>query len=256
MRKRFRPGAASGLVLVLTVIGAAQSASAQMATASYPNMAPLDQYTMDRDAEIAMAKSAAVPAISDDATILVLGAHGYETAMKGTNQFTCMVERSWDKPYGDPEFWNPKMRGPNCMNEAAARSVLPMVLERTEWVLAGVSESEMAERAKTSAKANTPPAPGSMTFMLSKQQYLNDGAHPAWHPHVMFYTPTVDGSAWGADVKDSPVQSAPLTDQVYNFFIPVRKWSDGTLAEYASPPTAASTMAGSTTAASTEEHHH
>ena len=153
----------------------------------------------------------------------MLGAHGFEPAAKGTDHFTCLVERSWDKTFDDPEFWNQKMRGPVCMNEAAVRTVLPMILERAEWALSGVSRDEMAKRSKTSAKANTPPATGAMSYMLSKQQYLSDnGGHP-WHPHVMFFSPATDGSAWGADVKGSPVLSAPLTSQVTLFFIPVQE---------------------------------
>jgi hypothetical protein len=70
-------------------------------------MAPLDQYLMvDRDAEIAMARSAAPEAISRDADVLVLGRHGYETAVKGKNGFVGVMERSWMLPYDDPEFRN------------------------------------------------------------------------------------------------------------------------------------------------------
>ena len=48
-------------------------AQAQDAKAPYPAMAALDQYLMaDRDAEIALAKSAAPPALSSDANVLVL----------------------------------------------------------------------------------------------------------------------------------------------------------------------------------------
>jgi hypothetical protein len=243
MNKWNHIGAVGGLALALTIAVQAQGASAQATTGPYPNMAPRDQYMMDKAAEIAMAKSAAVPAISNDASVLVLGAHGFETATKGTGQFTCLVERSWDKSSDDSEFWNQKMRGPVCMNEAAVRTVLPMIMERAEWAMSGASREEIAARSKTSAKANVTPEIGAMSYMMSKQQYLSDtNGHP-WHPHVMFFSPAVDGSAWGADVKDSPVLSGPFTSKITTFFIPVRKWSDGTLAEYAPP-------------AGSDEHHH
>lgn len=245
MSKRNGLSAAGGLVLALAITGVAQGAAVQATTGPYPAMAPRGQYMMDKTAEIMLARSAAVASISNDASVLVLGAHGFETAAKGTNEFTCLVERSWDKPFGDPEFWNQKMRGPVCMNEAAIRTVLPMILERTEWAMSGVSREEIAERSKTSAKANVTPATGAMSFMMSKEQYLSDRHGHPWYPHVMFFSPAVDGSAWGADVKDSPVLSAPLTGHVTVFFIPVRKWSDGTLADYGPPPAASST-----------EHHH
>ena len=207
-------------------------------------MAPRDQYLIaDRSEEVAMARSAAPPSISDDAGVMVLGAHGFETAFKGKNTFVCLVERAWDKPFDDPEFWNPHMRGPICMNDAAARTVLPTLLERAEWAMSGLSPAQMSERSKTSAKANMRPASGAMSYMMSKHQYLSDAA-PQWHPHVMFFTPSTDPDAWGANLMGSPVLEAAMSSQVTFFFIPVRKWSDGTLADYG-PPTDSS-----------EHHHH
>jgi hypothetical protein len=61
----------------------------------YSKMAPVEQYLMERNAEILLARSAAPDSISSDATILVLGRQGYETAVQGKNGFVCMVERSW-----------------------------------------------------------------------------------------------------------------------------------------------------------------
>jgi hypothetical protein len=238
-------GAAGGLALALTIAGAAQGAFAQGATGPYPGMAPRDQYMMDKAAEIALARSAAPASLSNDADVLVLGARGFETAAKGTNHFTCLVERSWDKAFNDPEFWDQNVRAPVCMNEAAVRSVLPMILERAEWAFYAVSREEIAGLSKTSTRANMVPAAGAMSYMLSKQQYLSDSAPQQWYPHVMFFSPATDGSTWGADLKGSPVLSASLTSQLTLFFIPVRKWSDGTLADYGPPA-----------AGSTEQHQH
>ncbi len=229
-------GAPGRLVLAIVVALGAAPAWAQGAAATYAKMAPRNQYMMDKTAEIALARSAALAALSNDASVLVLGAHGFETAVKGKNHFTCLVERSWDKPFDDSEFWNQKMRGPVCMNDPAARTVLPMIVERAEWALSGVSKKEMAERSKTSVKANMAPAPGAMSYMLSKDQYLSDDNGHPWHPHVMFFEPAMNGSRWGADVKGSPVLSGPLTSKITLFFIPVRAWSDGTLADYGPPP--------------------
>ena len=47
----------------------------------YSKMAPVDQYLMEGNAEILLARSAAPNSISSDATILVLGRQGYETAV-------------------------------------------------------------------------------------------------------------------------------------------------------------------------------
>ena len=63
------------------------------------HIAPIEQYLMDRNAEIALARSAAPSSISAGAEILVLGRKGYETAVKGKNGFVCVVERSWMAPF-------------------------------------------------------------------------------------------------------------------------------------------------------------
>jgi len=108
------------------MLGAALHAIAQNAQAAYPSMARLDQYLMeDRNSKIALARSAAPESISRDAEVMVLGRHGYEAAIKGTNGFVCLVEHSWTAPIDDPGFWNPKGRAPICLNAAAARTYLP-----------------------------------------------------------------------------------------------------------------------------------
>ena len=107
---------------LLVVLGTAYQAMAQDAPTSYPKMAPIEQYLMtDRGAEIAMARSAAPESIARDAEVLVLGRHGFETAVKGNNGFVCIVGRSWTSA-ADPEVWNPQVRVPMCVNAAAARS--------------------------------------------------------------------------------------------------------------------------------------
>jgi hypothetical protein len=68
-------------VLVLGLIAMKQG-QAQAPKTSYPSMAPLEQYLIaDRNSEIALARSAAPESISGDAKIMVLGPHGYETAV-------------------------------------------------------------------------------------------------------------------------------------------------------------------------------
>ena len=225
--------------LALLVLGTCPSpARAEHAASAFPAMAPVARYMMDPAAEIALARSAAPASVADKAEVLVLGAHGYKTAVKGTNGFVCYVGRSWENDIDDANFWDPKQRAPECDNAASARSVLPYYLQRTRWVLTGVSRADMLARTKAgiAAKQITAPAIGAMCFMLSKQGYLS-GAKGPWHPHVMFYAPPGPGSEWGADLPGSPVFShrsdlMPVTI----YFVPVRKWSNGTLAQYAAHP--------------------
>jgi hypothetical protein len=226
-RPLFRP-IACGLAFLLCAIGAA---SAEDAKAPYPAMASIAQYQIPTVAdEIALARSAAPTSISGEADVLTLGSDGYKTAVKGKNGFVCVVQRSWAADFNDAEFWNPKIRGPICFNPAAVRTVLPGYLERTKWVLAGVSKSDMIDRTRTALNTNTflSPEPGAMSFMMSKQGYLSDdGGH--WHPHLMFFVAHSDAAAWGANLHGSPIIAAQSDPEpITTFFIPVAKWSDGT----------------------------
>jgi hypothetical protein len=231
---------AGALALVCAAVGlklllASRNRNEDRSTA-YPNMASIEQYLMpDRNAEIALARSAAPAAISSDAKILVLGWRGYETAIEGKNGFVCMVERSWMSPFNSAEFWNPKTRAPMCFNPAAARSILPLTFKRTEMVLAGLSKAQMIDSIKAGFdnKELPAPEPGAMCYMMSPAGYLNDalGRHV---PHLMFYFPLTDKSSWGADLPDSPVTLNPQfrdgPEPITEFVIRVGKWSDGTTA--------------------------
>ena len=222
---------AAALACLIAATGASQVAMGGDANPNpYPAMAPIEQYRMPRADEIALAKSAGPASLSEHAEVLVMGEHGYETAVKGTNGFVCVVGRSWAMGFDNPEFWNPKIRSALCVNEAFARSVDPIYLTRTEWVLAGVSKSEMKKRdaeAWASGKFKTP-EPDAMSYMMAKGGYINDGAGH-WHPHVMFYVPRTDGATWGADAPDSPVNSDSVNaERTTIFAIIVPAWSDGT----------------------------
>jgi hypothetical protein len=206
-------------------------ATAQSSKNPYPSMAPLDQYLMqDRNSEIALARSAAPESISRDAEVMVLGRHGYETAIKGKNGFVCVVERSWTAPADDPNFWNPKLRGPICFNAAAARSVLPRTIKKTDLILAGETKDQMIEAIAAAIDRKELPTiePGAMCYMLSKQGYLSD-SDGHWHPHLMFFVSQADPGAWGADLPGSPIIAFNDTlEHLTTFLVPVRQWSDGT----------------------------
>src|ERR1700739_3677880 len=131
----------SALLVFLTTT---HQATAQDAATPYLKMAPIEQYLMDRTAEIELARSAAPNSISRDAEVLVLGRHGFETAVKGKNGFVCIVERSWTST-ADPDFWNPKVRTPICYNAAGARTFLRRNLKRTELILAGRTKAQVDE---------------------------------------------------------------------------------------------------------------
>jgi hypothetical protein len=222
---------AASSIAVAVMAGTAWRLTAQDAKATYPNMAPLEQYLMaDTASEIALARSAAPESISRDAEVLVLGRHGYETAVKGKNSFVCVVERSWTAPLDDPNFWNPKLRGPICFNAAAARSYLPRTIKKTNLILAGSTKAQMKEAIVAAIDKKELPAmePGAMCYMLSKQGYLSD-TDGHWHPHLMFFYSQTDPATWGADLPGSPIIASTGTwEQMTTFMVPVRRWSDGT----------------------------
>ena len=230
MRNALRTIAPASLAL-LVALGAAWPLAAE--DTKYPSMAPVEQYLMERSAEVTLARTAAPESISQNATVMVMGRHGYENAETGKNGFVCIVERSWTAEIDNPDFWNPKLRAPICFNPAAVRSFLPQTIKRTEWVLAGQSKAQMFEELKAALDKKELPKPevGAMCYMMSKQGYLNDSVGH-WHPHLMFFLPPADPTSWGANLPGSPVIGQnDAQSELTVFMIPVGHWSDGTAAQ-------------------------
>ena len=215
-----------GSAVIVAVLGAAWPIEAHIAIAQdpYPSMAPIAQYRMERDAEIALARTAAPASISGDAEVMVLGAKNFETAVKGKNGFVCVVGRAFAGPLSNPEFWNPKNRSPVCFNPAAVRSLWPYAVKQTGMALAGASKAQIIDaiKAAVAKKELGVPESGSMAYMMSKHAYLTDqGGHNL--AHVMFELPR-DGIL--KDDPDSFVSWDPAP--VIEFNVPVGQWSDGT----------------------------
>ena len=220
-----------GIAMAVTTCTVVQG-NAQNGKAPYPLMAPAEQYQMPREAEIEMARSAAPESISHNAEIHVLGGAGYEVAAKGTNGFVCLVQRSFAAGIEDPQFWNPKVRSPICLNAEAARSFLPHIMKKAEWALAGFSKELILKRIKAARESKEFPAfaPGAMCYMMSKQGFLSD-RDGAWHPHMMFFTSAVAPATWGANLSGSPLLAMTDYSEGFSIFLlPVGNWSDGTSA--------------------------
>ena len=189
----------------------------------------------DQAAEVALARSAAPKHVTDSAKVLVLTRTGYVEAARGRNGFTCLVMRSFLGGIDDPGYWSPKVRAPACFNPPASRTVLLETLKRAEWVMAGVSQKEIAARTdRAYASKQFPlPATGAMAYMLSPEQYLAD-QNPHWMPHVMFYYDrSLPAASWGAGGMSAPIIDASAGtphSPVQTLFIPVRQWANGTSA--------------------------
>jgi hypothetical protein len=229
---------ALALLASVVLAGPAARASTQPSPDPYPAMAPLSQYLMpSSSAEIALARSAAPPSIANHAEVMVLGPHGYTTAVKGTNGFLCIVERSWATATTFPEFWNPKLRAPICFNSPAARTFLSIYLMKTRLVLAGKSKADILRTTSSALASGQLPAlaPGGMCYMMSRRQYLNDGVKN-WHSHLMFFAPGSVAASWGANLPGSPLIAASDPEEgVTIFMVWVSHWSDGTPAPLSTP---------------------
>jgi hypothetical protein len=217
--------------LVLAALpGASRQARAQAQKVPYPTMASVNEYLIpDEKSEIALARTAAPASIADGAEVMVLGRKGFTVAVKGTNGFLCIVERSWGATTDDPDFWNPKIRSPICFNPAAARTFAPIFLMKTQLVLAGKSKTEMVKATASALDKKELPTlePGAMCYMMSKRQYLND-RDMSWHPHLMFFVAGDKEKGWGANLPGSPVIAANDSEErVTIFLVEVGNWSDG-----------------------------
>ena len=223
------------LAAAWTVVAFLPAASAAPA---YQHMAPASQYLMNGSAEIELARSAAPPAISKKATVLVLTAHGYVVASTGTNGFVCYVGRSWLASFDWPEYWNPHVRAAGCLNPIAARTIVPIEKLRAKLAMDGRSQPEMANAVKTALmKGEIPPlGSGGVSYMMSRRSYLQD-ALPHNVAHVMFYFPLDDAASLGAGQAGSPIIAGSYwygsTETVKGLppilvsIIGVNNWSDG-----------------------------
>jgi len=230
MRKKKVSAIAIKSLALLVVLGTACQAMTQDAATKYTNMAPVDQYLMaDRDAEIALARSAAPESISRDADVLILARHGFETAVKGKNGFVCIVGRSWTSA-ADADFWDPKVRVPMCVNAAAAHSYLLRITRITALALAGHTLAQVNEAiaAALDKKGLPPMESGAMCYMMSKLGFGGDTL-PHWPSHLMFFYSDTDPAIWGANLPGSPVFAvADPMEHLTQFVVPVHRWSDGT----------------------------
>lgn len=171
-------------------------APAKGQASKYP---PLSEYMMARDAEIALAKSAAPDFVSDHATIKVFTASGFQTSVEGDNGFVCMVMRGFT---GAPTFtpvpvrdyinYDAKTRAPICLDPLAARTILPYYELRTKLGLEGKTAEEIAAAVQAAyAKGQIPKRPEvCFAYMWSADQVLGPAGH--WHPHLMVYLPNYE----------------------------------------------------------------
>jgi hypothetical protein len=146
---------------------------------------------MPRDAEVALARTAAPAAISARARVWVLTAQGYVVADSGSSGVNCYVGRPW-----------PASVEPHCLDEEASATVMPILMERVKLYMqgkdAGAVDGEIAA-AVVAGRFRLPRRPA-MTYMMSAAQNLITGdgnAVGAWQPHLMIYYPYLSAEGVG-----------------------------------------------------------
>jgi len=199
--------------LMLATLG---NAGILLGQSPVPSRPPLRDYLMPRDAEIALARSAAPASISDRATIKVLTPSGFEVASQGDNGAVCLVMRGFSAPtYTPAQFrdlvYDPTVHAPICFTAPAAKTAMPYYELRTKLAMEGKGPDQIARAVEAAYDAGQLPHRDAVTFayMWSADMQLGPGIG-AWHPHVMVFAPKYDNAMVGGFAFGSPLPQ--LTD--------------------------------------------
>ena len=189
-------------VMLLALATATPGVGADAPAHQYP---PLRDYLMTRDAEIALARSAAPDAVSAHATIKILTSDGYQVAVAGENGFVCMVMRGWSAPTFTPApfrgfVYDAALRAPICFDPVASRTVLPLQELRAALGMQGNDPDAITRGVVTAYATGKLPKMDQVAFayMWSAHQNLGPGIG-AFHPHVMVYAPYYDNAMLGGN---------------------------------------------------------
>src|SRR5215813_6016615 len=195
-------------LLAMSIIGTIGVSAVYAQGSKYP---PLADYMMSRDAEVALARSAAPGNISSRATIKVLTQSGYTVDRKGDNGFVCMVMRGWSAPTYTPEqfrdlVYDPTVRAPICFDPRAAQTAMPYYELRSKLGMEGLAPDRIAQRVEAAYARGELPRRDGVTFayMWSASQHLASGIGH-WHPHMMVFSPYYKNGMLGENQFGSPL---------------------------------------------------
>ena len=204
-------------VMVTTLSFAATVPTTSHAQTRHGRRAPLE-----RSVEIALARSAAPPAVSGKARIWVWAANRYEVADSGQSVVNCYVGRPWDTAVE-----------PHCFDEEGSRTILPIQMRKVELFSLGKSEQQVdADIAEglTAGRLRLPARPA-VTYMMSAAQQLVNGEGTsvgAWEPHLMIYFPRLTaegvglpGYVAGLGFVENPGQALSTLVVPLKTFVPV-----------------------------------
>ena len=184
---------------------------ATLLMAAGPAMAQ-EYQDLPRDQEIKLAMSAGPPTVSGEADIYVFGKAGFERAIDGQNDWSCLVVRS---------AADSQQLAPMCLNPFATRSVLPAYLLEGKLQREGLTQGEIQERLLSQFEGGDLPTPEgpAYTYMLSSGQRLGPTAGQ-FKPHFMLYMPGATNELIGGDPRNQafpfvgPFEGHPLATVV------------------------------------------
>lgn len=212
MRRRVARTMARMAAAAVTVAAVALGLTVTLGLTPQPTSAQTDgsgnagpRAVLPRAQEIALARSAAPPEVSDPATVLVWNGADWEVGAEGSNGVTCYVGRSWVESIE-----------PHCFDEEGSRTILPMHLLETKMLAEGRSRTEIdgaiAEGLR-SGEFRLPSRPAMSYMMSAGQRLISDDGRPVgdWEPHLMIYVPYLTTADVG--LGDAPsLQAAVVVD--------------------------------------------
>ena len=159
-----------------------------------------------RQLEVKLALSALPPYLREEATVYVLDpTKGYVLERKGSNDFTCFVERTdWVRADFRKDLFIPE-----CFDAEGTKTIVPVSFDvarlRAEGKLTAQQLKEEIARRFRDGKYRSPARPG-ISYMLSPFQRLYGGpgsleTKTVNMPHFMFYAPNLTSK----DVGGGPV---------------------------------------------------
>ena len=188
---------------------------------------PVAPRALPDDEEIALATSAAPPAIAAGADVYVIRASGPVKLRSGTNGVACMVSRDL---HDGSQY-------PICFDRAASETVMQREMLENRLRAGGLEEAKVQERVKAAFADGTlrQPSGPSVAYMMSPRQVLfSDAAESgrrvgAWHPHLMLYLPRLTRAQLGLDTADVDVLQLDHSGEPDALLVvKVPAWSDGT----------------------------
>ncbi len=147
--------------------------------------------------EEALALSALPARLRDGASVYTLTGSEFELTRKGKGEFTCLVARN-----------HATAIIPQCADAEGADTVIPGIIKRTEWTLAGVDAKEQESRFERLASEGVFRAPerSGINYMMSNFNFIwNAQQEETMHvgPHVMYYAPNVSNEQIGGSMQEA-----------------------------------------------------